>query len=396
MKKKLKIAIVIDGLGYGGIERVGIDFASLLKELGHDVDIYNLNPKYTDLESQIDNDIRVYHNNFPRWFSPEFCSNGTDKWWWGKYAYAIIHILMTVFLLIYRPFGRVRKRKYDIAIAFAGHMNDLTFIDKKFINYKHRICWLHGSLAGFYIINAGFLALYKKFQNIVVLSDEGQDFIFMQKKNLNLNITKMYCPITVTDFKINDIKVQELHESYGKFVLVVARLSYPHKDHYTVIKAMKLLHDKYHKDTKVVFVGDGPEREKLKDYCEKQNMVDNVIFAGKVDEVQSYYSACYISVLSSIAGEGLPSVLFEAMSLGKPVVTTDCKYGPREICGDNEFGLLCKVRDSEGMAKQLDKLLSDEKVYKYYQEQGLKRAMDVRPEVIKIQLDKLIDTINES
>ena len=40
----MKIAMVFDGLGVGGIERVGIDYMKLLSEDGHDVTVYNLVP----------------------------------------------------------------------------------------------------------------------------------------------------------------------------------------------------------------------------------------------------------------------------------------------------------------------------------------------------------------
>ena len=43
----MKIAMVFDGLQTGGIERVGVDYARLFRELGHEVDAYNLRPALT-------------------------------------------------------------------------------------------------------------------------------------------------------------------------------------------------------------------------------------------------------------------------------------------------------------------------------------------------------------
>ena len=40
----MKIAMIFDGLGWGGTERVGIDYVRIMKELGCDVDVYNLIP----------------------------------------------------------------------------------------------------------------------------------------------------------------------------------------------------------------------------------------------------------------------------------------------------------------------------------------------------------------
>ena len=45
----MKIAMVFDGLQIGGIERVGADYAKLLRQLGHEVTILNLMPKLCEM-----------------------------------------------------------------------------------------------------------------------------------------------------------------------------------------------------------------------------------------------------------------------------------------------------------------------------------------------------------
>ena len=49
----MKIAMIFDGLGWGGTERVGIDYVRIMKELGCDVDVYNLIPSLNAMESNI-------------------------------------------------------------------------------------------------------------------------------------------------------------------------------------------------------------------------------------------------------------------------------------------------------------------------------------------------------
>ena len=44
-----KVALVFDGLGFGGIERVGVDYAKLFHNIGYDVSIYNLRPDLTEM-----------------------------------------------------------------------------------------------------------------------------------------------------------------------------------------------------------------------------------------------------------------------------------------------------------------------------------------------------------
>ena len=48
----MKIAMIFDGLGWGGTERVGIDYVRIMKELGCDVDVYNLIPSLNAYSAQ--------------------------------------------------------------------------------------------------------------------------------------------------------------------------------------------------------------------------------------------------------------------------------------------------------------------------------------------------------
>ena len=41
------------------------------------------------------------------------------------------------------------------------------------------------------------------------------------------------------------LQVQELKDKYGKFLIMVSRFEYPHKDHYTVCRAFEILSNKY-------------------------------------------------------------------------------------------------------------------------------------------------------
>lgn len=46
----MKITFVFDGLQYGGIERVGIEYIKLLKSRGYEVQVINLNPRLCSIE----------------------------------------------------------------------------------------------------------------------------------------------------------------------------------------------------------------------------------------------------------------------------------------------------------------------------------------------------------
>jgi glycosyltransferase involved in cell wall biosynthesis len=55
-------------------------------------------------------------------------------------------------------------------------------------------------------------------------------------------------------------------------------------------------------------------------------------------------------------GEGVPKVLIEAASCGRPIVTTDAP-GCREIVRDGENGFLVPVRDADVVSRALQRLI---------------------------------------
>lgn len=67
----MKVALVFDGLGFGGIERVGIHYARLFLKMGYEIDIYNLKPDCTELEKEFPKECRILHKKMPDLILPD-------------------------------------------------------------------------------------------------------------------------------------------------------------------------------------------------------------------------------------------------------------------------------------------------------------------------------------
>jgi glycosyltransferase involved in cell wall biosynthesis len=78
---------------------------------------------------------------------------------------------------------------------------------------------------------------------------------------------------------------------------------------------------------------------------------------GYVQNPYAYMARSSVFVLSS-AWEGLPTVLIEAMALGIPIVSTDCKSGPSEILANGKYGYLTPVADSDALAEAILQVLA--------------------------------------
>ena len=110
-------------------------------------------------------------------------------------------------------------------------------------------------------------------------------------------------------------------------------------------------------------------------------------------DLQNYYSAAYVLLHASVAGEGLPTVILEAMAHNLPTIVTNSKTGPFEILKDNQFGLLCQVKDPEDMAQKVHLLINNEELYKHYQEMGKERIKDFSYNTIRDQLKTILENL---
>lgn len=392
----MKIAMVFDGLQIGGIERVGADYARILTSAGHDVTIINLRPHLTDLEKEFPSSCHMVHFNYSRKLTPEQYNKAIRMWNWGKYAYPVIATALFPLNLALKIKSRIQiKNQYDLTIAFSGHFNDLTFVADGFVKSKHKLCWLHGALYSYLLLSDGFLNLYRKIKNLVVLVESGQHEVFEYNKYLHLNIHQLYNPSFIAGKQINDKEIQKLKEQYGKYIVMVSRIEAPQKNPYTLIDAFALVLKK-HEDLNLVFVGDGPDRTKAMEYAKKkgEEISAHIFFEGAKTNVQDYYSSAFMMVQSS-EFEGLPTTIIEALYFHLPIVATDCPTGPREILGNNDFGLLCKVHNATDMAKQINLLIEDEKLYNYYKQESPKRTKAFMPETIKTKLLDILNLLTE-
>lgn len=392
----MKIAMVFDGLQIGGIERVGVDYARILMSAGHDVTIINLRPHLTDLEKEFPSSCHMVHFNYSRKLTPEQYNKAIRMWNWGKYAYPMMATALFPLNLALKIQSRIQiKNQYDLTIAFSGHFNDLTFVADGFVKSKHKLCWLHGALYSYLLLSDGFLNLYRKIKNLVVLVESGQHEVFEYNKYLHLNIHQLYNPSFIAEKQINDKEIQKLKEKYGKYIVMVSRIEAPPKNPYILIDAFALVLKK-HEDLNLVFVGDGPDRTKAMEYAKKkgEEISAHIFFEGAKTNVQDYYSSAFMMVQSS-EFEGLPTTIIEALYFHLPIVATDCPTGPREILGNNDFGLLCKVHNATDMAKQINLLIENDKLYNHYKQESSKRTPAFMPETIKSRLLYILNLIME-
>ena len=128
-------------------------------------------------------------------------------------------------------------------------------------------------------------------------------------------------------------------------------------------------------NTKLVILGEGPERPMLESLVRQLGLSGHVILAGFADNPWSYMARATAFVLPS-RWEGFGNVVVEAMACGTPVIVTSCDYGPREIVRDGESGLVVGTDDVAALTHAIEMLLLDEDLRTRLAEAGAARARD--------------------
>ncbi|MFI5451993.1 N-acetyl-alpha-D-glucosaminyl L-malate synthase BshA [Pedobacter sp. UC225_61] len=126
--------------------------------------------------------------------------------------------------------------------------------------------------------------------------------------------------------------------------------------------------------SKLLMVGDGPERTSNEQLCRELNICENVRFLGKQDAVEEILSVSDLFIMPS-ESESFGLAALEAMACKVPVITSNAGGLP-ELNIDDYCGYMCEVGDIEDMANKAITILSNEDTLSYFKENALKRAQD--------------------
>ena len=146
--------------------------------------------------------------------------------------------------------------------------------------------------------------------------------------------------------KINKLKNQELKDSFfheGKIIIAIGRMT-KQKNYSFLIRNFKKLLSKYN-DIKLIIIGDGEEKDHLKDLVIELNIINKVKLIDYHSNIYKYLKRSNYYISTSI-WEGSSLAMIDAAFVGIPILCSDCPAGRKEFIGKNERGFLYKQNDS--------------------------------------------------
>lgn len=182
--------------------------------------------------------------------------------------------------------------------------------------------------------------LYKRADAIVCVTQALADEL---NKYFNISYVKLsvifnFYETEVIDASANEPLTADEAKIFDKPVIITSGRLHVAKEHDKLIRILAKV--KEHTDARLMILGDGELLDDLVRLCRTLNLKTckwngeyrnaDVYFMGFQKNAFKFYKHSSLFALSS-SWEGFPNVLAEAIICEKPVVSTDCPTGPREI-----------------------------------------------------------------
>lgn len=356
---KRKILFLIPSLVGGGAERTLINLLNRIDYSKYEVDLVSVVAKGVYLD-QVPKQVKLI-----TLFNNDYLVRALSK-----------IQKKTGFDLVFRYVMKAKvKGRYDVAISYL----DSNFTDFLFFTEKigKRYSWVHTSYRSY----QNFYKFYKNsaYRDKLIKKRYGKlDGIFFVSDDSRKEFVEIFGNFPVMDVVYNIIdremvtlKANEkISFDDSKFSFVSVGSLLPVKGYDRLIRAAKILKGKGY-SFKIDLLGKGPEEATLKGMVRERGLEHEVIFHGFSSNPYPYMRAANAFVMTSVS-EALPTVLCEAMILGKPVVVTNCS-GCRELVDNGQYGLMAE-QDDDDLAAKMEIFLKEQHLLEDYCDRALRRS----------------------
>ncbi|MEN8076857.1 glycosyltransferase [Clostridioides difficile] len=234
--------------------------------------------------------------------------------------------------------------KYDIAVAYAGPMELITYFVLNKIEADKKIQWIHFDIDKCGFNKGASIKNYKLFDKIFVVSKEGKNKLvnkIPEVKEKTQEFFNIISPKLIVEQANKDNGFADKYDGFR--ILTVGRLTHE-KGQDLCIEALRKLKDEGY-NIRWYCVGDGDSRKRYEELVLNNNLVEDFIFLGSKTNPYSFMKQCDIYVQPSLH-EGYCITLAEAKCFGKPIVTTNFT-GAKEQIINRETGIIVECNSND-------------------------------------------------
>lgn len=223
---------------------------------------------------------------------------------------------------------------------------------------------------------------FKRTDGFVFQSEGARDYFKNSVKNRSIVI---HNPVSIPVGRYPTPIVRE------KKIVSVGRL-HPQKNQKLLIDSFSEVH-KSLPEYKLEIYGDGKLYDELISQIERLRIKEFAnVYPSRKDIWDCIYNASLFVLTSDY--EGMPNVLMEAMALGVPCISTDCRPGgARSLIEDGINGFIVPLRDKTALAEKIIYLLNNSDKSKLLAENAMLIAKSHTPNVIFAQWENFLEKI---
>ncbi len=275
--------------------------------------------------------------------------------------YKVIHIVSSK-LVLYFMFSLILRKKEEKKIKIIFHFIGLGRLlgKKSFFGVTARIIF---KLLSFLIPKKSF-----EYKIIYLNKKDGK----VLKNIFSKNVFSFH-KIEGAGVDLNKFKFIERKISHTARLLFLGRLI-PEKGVSFFINICNDLKKIYKIKFKASIVGAFETKKfekKVKNLIEKNNLTEEIELIGEVVNPQSYYSSSDIFLFPSKYGEGIPTVIIEALATGLPTFASNIP-GCSEIFSENSDGNIVKDYKSKNWCKKINELIKNKDLFSSFSSRGRK------------------------
>lgn len=338
---KKKVLFLLEGFDKGGIEKVTLDIVNHLDPEKYDITVQTF--WYGGhCQSLVHDNIRVIPFFFKRYV---------------RGIIRLIQYLPPKLLYVLFVHGR-----YDVEIA-ASDGGAAKVISGSTNKKAKKVCWVHmdvvarGSKLKEFQNAETARKIYEKFEQISCVSNNCLKR-FVKKFGKYPNMSVAHNPLLIEEIKKLADEFNPYIDENEKFRFVsVGRLA-SEKGYDRLIDITKILFDDGFHDFNVHIIGDGEEKEKLKQMVGQNKLESVVSIEGFKSNPYPYIKNADFFVCSS-TDEAFSLVVGESLILQTPVLATKCA-GTIEWLGDNQYGILVE-NSIEGILSGMKHIMENKK-----------------------------------
>jgi len=255
--------------------------------------------------------------------------------------------------------------KTDIIHSHSYKSDIIYGVIPKYFRKLPMIATLHGltDTRRYYKLNIydSLACMTYRYIDALVLVDKS---MLHNKKLLNIR----HCNIHVIENGIEEMNSNilngglDINNAYRNtsdiIIGAIGRLNYE-KGYHVLIEAINVL-VKNGKNIKLIIIGDGPERERLKRIIIKYRLIDNIFLVGYKIYAKKHLREFDAFVMPSFR-EGLPITILEAMQAGVPIIATDVGGIP-EMLQYGKAGIIIKPNNIQLLVDAINNVLDNNKM----------------------------------